>query len=218
MKKNLINLIAVPVFIFAFVLLNNQKTEIALADTPVQPACPAGSMRLNFGDGSTTVVNGVATPADPWSPAPAPAPNPNPAPRPIINWDEYLDDEIINRYNNRRDNFRSLNEAFIFPKFTQKAYAQWRDEGEEGQPFTPGPACANFSQFRNSNNVAHLACIVMAEGGGGPFCLRQRDNAIFNGLTDNTCRQHNGTQLAGYRIVATNTNYACGIPSPVTDG
>jgi hypothetical protein len=222
--KKYISLLMLPIFLGSIWFFGQRTTEHAFADVPLEQ-CPAGSMRLDFGDGSTTGTSATNQPADPWSPAPAPNPAPNPNPAPVIDWDSYLDDEIIERYN-RNPRFRNANEQVVqnAPLVT-KAFAQWDAEGGDegfngGQVSTlgGGPTCANYSQFRNTNNVAHLACIVMQEQGGGPFCLRQRDNAIFNGLMDNSCRQHTGTQLAGFRIVATFPTYACGVASPVTDG
>jgi hypothetical protein len=218
MKKH-ISIVILPAFLIAASLFFNTRVERAIADVPAE-GCPAGSMRLGFGDGSTTAVNGVSTPSDPWQPAPAPAPNPNPAPAPNIDWDSYLDDGVINEYNrngNWRNN-RNVNEQLNFNLPLSKAYAQWDEDGGGGGAPGSGPACAQWSQYTNSNNVAHLACIVMQEQGGGPFCLNSTNNTIFNGLMDNTCRQHPGTSLAGFRIVATFTNYACGVASPVTDG
>jgi hypothetical protein len=213
--KKYISLLMLPIFLGSIWFFGQRATEHAFADVPLEE-CPAGSMRLAFGDGSTTGTGAATQPGDPWSPAPAPAPNPNPAPAPI-NWDSYLDDEIIDRYN-RNNRFRNVNEQLVQnPLPMTKAFAQDWDPELQAQT-GGGPACADYSQYTNSNNVAHLACIVMQEQGGGPFCLRSSDNAIFNGLMDNTCRQHPGTQLAGFRIVATFPTYACGVASPVTDG
>lgn len=213
--KKYISLFALPLFLVGFSFTISTKTEHAQADVPINTSCPVGSMRLEYGDGSTTGVGATATPVDPWSPAPAP--NPNPAPRPApINWDDYLDDQIIERYN-RNPRFKDFNQVKN-TKFVNKAFAQWEDDGGNGggQALGGGPRCASWANY--TTNVAELACIVMQEQGGGPFCMAPNSNIIYNGLTDNSCRRVPGTQLAGFRIVATFPTYACGVPSPVTDG
>jgi hypothetical protein len=225
--KKYINLFALPVLLVASSFVVSTRIERVAADVPTE-SCPTGSMRLVYGDGSTTVTNGLESPTDPWNPAPAQNPNPgvNPAPAPAlapapnpappINWDDYIEDEIIQRYN--RKNFKG--QVYNPSPFIEKAYAQ-EDDGRRrgnggGRAPGGGPKCADYSQFTNINNVAHLACVVMQEQGGGPFCIK--GGIIYNGLMDNTCKKHKNTQLAGFKIVATFPTYACGVPSPVTDG
>ncbi|MEK7166190.1 MAG: hypothetical protein AAB874_05285 [Patescibacteria group bacterium] len=204
-----------PIFLGGVWVLQQKTTEHAFADVPLEE-CPAGSMKLVYGDGTTTGTGVVPQPSDPWAPAPNPNPNPAPAPAPI-NWDDYLDDEIIDRYN-RNPRFRNVNEREVFEnKLISRAFAQEEDwDGEGGQSFGGGPTCSSWANYMTS--VAELACIVMQEQGGGPFCMAPGSNVIYNGLTDNSCRRVPGTQLAGFKIVATFPTYACGIPSPVTDG
>lgn len=218
--KKYISVLLLPAFLLGAWTYQN-TTEHALADVPIRTDCPAGSMRLNYGDGSTTVTNSSGQPIDPWAPVPPPAPNPNPAP--AVNWDDYLDDEVIERYN-RNPRFRNnenVNQA-LNTNLINKTYAQGPGEDEDrggnggGQALGGGPVCASWRNY--STSVAELACIVMQEQGGGPFCMAPNSNIIYNGLTDNSCRRVQGTQLAGFRIVATFPNYACGVPSPVTDG
>lgn len=196
-EKKIVQTIFVSAMFIFVSLIISQKTEVAKADVP-EATCPAGSMRLSYADGSTSPYSsgpsggGGAAPADPWA-------NPPPAPvDPAINWDDYLDQKIIDRYNRLQQ--KGVNLQFKLPNVIEKAYAQYS-------------LPANWQ-----TQAGPLAYVVYQEQGGGPFCKPANQNSIYAGLMDNSCTSQPGTQLAGFQIVAIYTNFACGVPSPVTDG